>query len=93
MGEIENMIATHKDDDPFMYMMLDRFKDDCEYYLGHGNRCAKHLWAVGNPKEHIANMKKLYRNFKLRNKPRWISMRDIRRYERAMLKGKGEHDE
>lgn len=27
------------------YQMLDRMKQDCEYFLGHGNRVTKYLWA------------------------------------------------
>ena len=42
----------------FEYQLLDRLKTDCNYYLGNGNRCEKHLWA-GNVKDQIAKMKEL----------------------------------
>ena len=29
----------------FRYQMLDRMKQDCEYFLGHGNRATKYLCA------------------------------------------------
>lgn len=37
----------------FRYQMLDRMKQDCEYFLGHGNRVTKYLWA-GNVADHMA---------------------------------------
>ena len=33
------------------YQMLDRMKQDCEYFLGCGNRATKYLWA-GNVADH-----------------------------------------
>lgn len=40
----------------FSYMMLGRLQSDCEYYLGYGNRYAKHLWA-GDEQDQIKSMK------------------------------------
>ena len=39
-------------DEKFRYMLLDRMRTDCEYYLGNGGRNARDLWAGGelNPK-------------------------------------------
>lgn len=62
-------------------MMLSRLQMDCEYYLGNGNRHPKHLWA-GNEDRQIAEMKRLYRALIV--KPKWISMKDIKGYERGM---------
>lgn len=66
----------------FEYMMLDRLRCDCEYYLGWGNRCPRHLWAESEEAQ-IAEMKKLYKLLII--KPEWISMRDIKRYEKQMV--------
>lgn len=33
------------------YQMLDRMRQDCEYFLGCGNRVTKYLWA-GNVADH-----------------------------------------
>lgn len=63
------------------YMLLDRLKQDCEYFLGNGNRSEKHLWA-GNVNDQIAKMKELYN--KLPEKPEWLSMEDIENYEKEM---------
>jgi hypothetical protein len=35
-----------KHDEKFRYMLLDRMKMDCLYFLGNGNRCKKYLWLV-----------------------------------------------
>lgn len=65
------------------YVLLDRMRSDCEYYLGCGERCDKHLWA-GNVKAQIAKMREIYNNLEV--KPEWISSEDIDRYEREMTK-------
>ena len=66
----------------FDYQLLARLQQDCDYYLGHGNRAKKHLWAGGEA-EQIAKMKELYSG--LREKPEWISLEDISSYEARML--------
>jgi hypothetical protein len=70
--------------DSFNYSMLDRLKMDCEYYLGYGNRNAKHLWA-STEAEHIAYMKKLWNGFPADAKPEWLTFEQIEEYERQML--------
>lgn len=66
----------------FDYQLLARLQQDCDYYLGHGNRSKKHLWAGGEA-EQIAKMKELYSG--LKEKPEWISLDDIDTYEARML--------
>ena len=68
-------------DDTFRYMMLDRLKTDCNYFLGNGNRNEKHLWA-GDVDKQIKLMKDLYNSFE--EKPEWISMEDIENFEKQM---------
>ena len=34
-----------KHDETFRYQLLSRMVEDCNYYLGYGNRNAKDLWA------------------------------------------------
>lgn len=67
--------------DRFNYMLLSRLQMDCEYYLNHGNRVAKHLWA-GTEAEQIAKMKELYAA--LPEKPEWITLEKIEEYNAAM---------
>lgn len=66
----------------FEYQLLGRLQQDCEYYLGSGNRAKKHLWA-GDEAEQIAKMKEIYES--LPEKPEWISLEKIAEYEAAML--------
>ncbi|MDA8646068.1 hypothetical protein N9L66_00680 [Porticoccaceae bacterium] len=66
----------------FEYMMLDRLKSDCQYFLGNGKRNEKHLWAL-NVKEHISEMKRLYNKVPI--EPEWLSSEDIKGYEDRML--------
>ena len=73
----EDMDLLSKDD-TFRYMMLDRLKTDCNYFLGNGNRNEKHLWA-GDVDKQIKLMKDLYNSFE--EKPEWISMEDIENFE------------
>jgi len=69
-------------DEKFPYMMLSRLQQDCEYFLNHGNRCEKHLWA-GNVVDHIAEMKELHAW--MQEKPEWLTMDQINEYEKQML--------
>ena len=68
----------------FRYMMLSRLKQDCDYYLGNGDREKKHLWAADEA-EQIAKMKNLYNSFKDDDKPEWLSYQEILEYEKKML--------
>lgn len=70
-------------DSKFAYMMLDRMRQDCEYYLGNGNRYAGHLWA-GNEKDHIAYMKTIWERFPKDEKPEWLDYDKILEYEGKM---------
>lgn len=68
----------------YNYMLLDRLKQDCEYFLGNGNGNAEHsLWAK-DIDEQIAKMKELYNSFTDEEKPEWITMEDINNYEKEM---------
>lgn len=83
----------------FRYMMLDRMRADCEYYLGNGGRHTKYLWGE-NEVDHIANMKALWKSFPEDGKPEWLSYEKIEEYEKKMCPEailverdyKGEHE-
>jgi hypothetical protein len=66
----------------YEYMLLNRLQSDCEYYLKHGNRQKKVLWA-GDEKAQITKMKSLYK--KLKVKPTWLRYAKILKYEKAMV--------
>lgn len=69
-------------DKRYNYMLLSRLQADCDYYLGHGNRDAKHaLWAKDEQK-HIDKMRELYNM--LDPKPEWLSAEQIDNYAKQM---------
>ena len=76
-----NEILKH--DDTFRYRLLSRMKSDCEYYLGNGNRCAKHLWG-DDEVSHIAYMKALWKSFAENEKPEWLTYEQILAYEQKI---------
>lgn len=78
---VKENVNSVTESNEYDYMLLDRLKQDCKYFLGNGNRAEKHLWA-GNVNDQIAKMKELYN--KLPEKPEWLSMEDIENYEKEM---------
>lgn len=62
-------------------MLLSRLQSDCEYFLGHGGRSVRNLWA-DTVEEHIAKMKELYDL--VPEKPEWLSYEQILDYEKKM---------
>lgn len=67
----------------FRYMMLDRLRQDCEYYLKYGNRNPKSLWAL-NEQNQIDNMKALWNTFPEEDTPEWLTWEEILEYEIRM---------
>lgn len=67
----------------YRYMLLDRLRTDCEYYLGNGNRNPKNLWA-GSEVEQINAMKLLWHLFSKEDKPDWLTFDDILEYQKKM---------
>lgn len=69
-------------DTRFKYQLLSRLKQDCDYYLGFGNRSKRRLLALDEAQQ-IAKMRELHSE--LPEKPVWLSLEDIKRYEAAMV--------
>ena len=63
------------------YVLLDRLRADCDYFLGAGGRSEKHLWA-GNVHAQIKKMRELYDA--LPGKPEWLTAEAIDRYAAQM---------
>lgn len=85
-GELREIIETHQANEPFMYMLLDRMRQDCNYFLGSGSREANKetkLWS-GSVEGIIEDMKALFLNFEEAERPEWIDMETIEDYERKM---------
>lgn len=71
-------------DKRFRYMMLDRLRGDCDYYLSYyGNRSVNCLWAADEQKQ-IQTMKDIWNTFSDEDKPEWLSWEDILEYEKLM---------
>ena len=69
-------------DDIFNYMMLDRLRCDCDYYLNYGDRDPKHcLWAQDEQKQ-IDKMRELYDLLQI--KPEWLTIEQIDEYAAKM---------
>ena len=71
-------------EEEFQYMLLDRMRSDCNYYLGAGGGHPKHLWGV-TEKNHIGYMKAIWEHFADDKKPEWLTMEQILDYERKMV--------
>ena len=70
-------------DHSYEYMLLDRLRSDCEYFLGTGETAENnHLWA-GNPEAQIEKMQELYDM--LSEKPEWLTQEDINQYAQQMI--------
>lgn len=70
-------------DHSYEYMLLDRLRSDCEYFLGTGETAENnHLWA-GNPEAQIEKMQELYDM--LPEKPEWLTQEDINQYAQQMI--------
>ena len=63
------------------YVLLDRLRADCDYFLGAGGRSEKHLWA-GSVHAQIKKMRELYDA--LAEKPEWLTAEAIDRYAAQM---------
>ena len=63
------------------YVLLDRLRADCDYFLGAGGRSERHLWA-GNVHAQIKKMRELYDA--LPEKPEWLTAEAIDRYAAQM---------
>ncbi len=88
LSEVKELLAERErdaaQDNRSEYRLLDRLRQDCDYYLGSGERAEKHLWA-GDVEKQIAKMRELYRQ--LPEKPEWLTEQDIDEYERRMTEG------
>lgn len=70
-------------DDKFRYMMLDRMRQDCDYYLGNGGRNPNNLWACDELKQ-IDNIRAIWNTFSAEDKPEWLTYEDIEEYAKQM---------
>ena len=67
----------------YRYMLLSRLKQDCDYYLGNGNRNPMNMCNI-NEEVQIAEMKAIWHLFPEEDKPEWLTWEDILNYEKQM---------
>ena len=77
------VIATHEAADSYKYMLLDRLRTDCGYYLDGGNRNCKYLWG-GSVRAHLGAMRALYDSFPEDDRPEWLTAEQIDDYAARM---------
>lgn len=68
-------------DERFEYMLLDRLRQDCDYYLNQAGRNPKSLWA-GNEQQQIDKMRELYNS--VSEKPLWLTREQLDEYAARM---------
>jgi hypothetical protein len=67
----------------FRYMMLDRLRQDCDYYLRIKAGSPYILWA-GDERAQIENMKAIWNTFPAEDKPEWLTWEDIENFAKRM---------
>lgn len=73
-----------KESEPsFRYQLLDRLRQDCEYYLGYGNRSKNALWAEDEATQ-IQTMMDIWNSFPEEDKPEWLTWEQIVDYAQRM---------
>lgn len=69
------------------YMMLDRMRFDCNYFLGNGNGYEGHLWG-GSVEKICDEMERIWNSFAEDEKPEWLTIEQIKEYRRKMMEVK-----
>ena len=64
-----------------VYRLLSRLKEDCDYFLGAGERQEKHLWA-GSAAAQLDKMRELYAL--VPEKPEWLTEQELSDYAQRM---------
>ena len=90
--DMEQLIATKRGrlamedwsrkEPKFRYMLLDRLRQNCDYYLRIGGS-ANCLWA-DSEKEQIQTMIDIWNSFPDDDKPEWLTMEQIKEFAQKM---------
>ena len=72
---MEDWILTR--DQKFRYMLLDRMRQDCEYYIRNNFETSNCLWAK-DQRGQIEYMILIWNSFPDNDKPEWLTMEQIR---------------
>lgn len=71
-----------KSEPKFRYMLLDRLRQDCDYYLRIGGS-ANCLWAESEKKQ-IQTMIDIWNSFSDDDKSEWLTMEQIKEFSQKM---------
>lgn len=69
----------------YRYMLLDRMRMDCDYYIRNNFNTPRTLWA-DTEQEHIDIMRHIWGTFSDRDKPEWLTLEQIDQFENRMIK-------
>lgn len=78
----EMKIWISQRDKKYRYMLLDRMRQDCEYYLN-GHECVNHSWGK-TEEEQIDYMLFIWDLFTENEKPEWLSREQIIEFGKRM---------
>lgn len=78
----ETKIWISQRDKKYRYMLLDRMRQDCEYYLN-GHKYVNHLWGK-TEEEQIDYMLFIWDLFTENEKPEWLSREQIIEFGKRM---------
>lgn len=73
-----------KCDAKFRYQLLDRMRQDCEYYIRNDFKTGNCLWA-GDARRQIETMKAIWNSFPKEDTPEWLTWEQILQFERQMV--------
>lgn len=85
IAEVEDSFIVEdwsKKDLKFRYMLLDRLRQDCDYYLKNKGS-ANCLWA-NTEQEQIHTMIDIWNSFPEEGKPEWLTMEQIKEFAKKM---------
>lgn len=69
----------------FRYQLLDRMRQDCDYYIRNNFKTGNCLWAEDVERQ-IDVMKQIWNSFDENDKPEWLTWEQILEFECRMRK-------
>ncbi len=82
-ARIREIIAGRDPTDSYKYMLLDRMRTDCGYFLGYGNRNPGTLWGQ-DVNGHLEAMRLLWESFPEGDRPEWLTAADLEELRQRM---------
>lgn len=91
MSACLNDMVLKDHEDKYKYMMLSRHEMDADAYLSEFYP-HNHLWA-GDAIEHAYNMVAIWKSFRRREKPQWLTKKRLRGYVKQLVLNAHKYDE